>query len=171
MGVPTIYNYLIQEYDKLFKNDSQMAEYIKLHCQNKIRLMISGSAPLPTTGEFSLSSVLEICIIIYKLVFKRWREITGHKLLERYGMTEVGMALSNTLKEDQYKKRLSGFVGQPLPSVQIRIASPDNGEVLLEAQGEFNKGLWSNEVDKQSDTIKVRSANVSGDSEIIGNLL
>lgn len=150
MGVPTIYNYLIQEYDKLFKKDSQMAEYIKLHCQNKIRLMISGSAPLPST------------------VFKRWHEITGHNLLERYGMTEIGMALSNTLKESQYKKRLPGFVGQPLPSVQIRIASPENGEVLLETQGQFNKGLWSDEDDKQSETIKVRSADAS---EIVGDLL
>lgn len=127
-----------------------MAEYIKLHCQNKIRLMISGSAPLPST------------------VFKRWHEITGHNLLERYGMTEIGMALSNTLKENEYKKRLPGFVGQPLPSVEIRIANPDNGEVLLETQGEFNKGLWSNEDDKQSDMIKVRSANAS---EIVGDLL
>lgn len=150
MGVPTIYNYLIQEYDKLFKKDSQMAEYIKVHCQNKIRLMISGSAPLPTT------------------VFKRWNEITGHNLLERYGMTEIGMALSNTLKENQYKKRLPGFVGQPLPSVQIRIANPENGEVLLETQGEFNKGLWSNEDDEQSDTIRVRSADAS---EVVGDLL
>lgn len=75
MGVPTSYNYLIQEYDKLFRKDSQMSEYIKAHCQNKLRLMISGSAPLSKT------------------VFQRWKDITGHKLLERYGMTEVGMAL------------------------------------------------------------------------------
>lgn len=44
------------------------------------RLMVSGSAalPLPT--------------------LHRWEEITGHTLLERYGMTEIGMALSNPLK-------------------------------------------------------------------------
>lgn len=41
------------------------------------RLMISGSAPLP------------------KPIFDRWEEITGHRLLERYGMTETGMILSN----------------------------------------------------------------------------
>lgn len=42
--------------------------------------MVSGSAalPLPT--------------------LQRWKEITGHTLLERYGMTEIGMALSNPLK-------------------------------------------------------------------------
>lgn len=45
-----------------------------------VRLMVSGSAalPLPT--------------------LQRWEEITGHTLLERYGMTEIGMALSNPLK-------------------------------------------------------------------------
>ena len=42
---------------------------------------------------------------------ERWREITGHTLLERYGMTEIGMALSNPLKGE----RRAGFVGAPLP--------------------------------------------------------
>lgn len=97
MGVPTSYHYLIQEYDKLFSKSSQMTEYIKTHCQNKIRLMISGSAPLPQT------------------IFQRWKEITGHKLLERYGMSEIGMCLSNSLKEDKERQRLPGFVGHPLP--------------------------------------------------------
>lgn len=152
MGVPTSYNYLIQEYDKLFSKKSQMAEYIKSHCQNKIRLMVSGSAPLPQT------------------VFQRWKEITGHKLLERYGMTEIGMAISNTLKEDKVKQRLPGFVGQPLPNVQIRITRPeDNKDVLLEAHGELGKGLWSSEEDKEHETIKVKPG-VSSDAEIIGNL-
>ena len=44
-----------------------------------MRLMMCGSAALPRT------------------VLDRWHEITGHVLLERYGMTEVGMALSNPL--------------------------------------------------------------------------
>lgn len=45
-----------------------------------LRLMVSGSAalPLPT--------------------LQRWEEITGHTLLERYGMTEIGMALSNPVR-------------------------------------------------------------------------
>lgn len=41
--------------------------------------MVSGSAPLPNT------------------LFSRWEQITGHSLLERYGMSEIGMALSNPL--------------------------------------------------------------------------
>lgn len=152
MGVPTIYNYLIQEYDKLFSKDTQMAEYIKTHCKSKIRLMVSGSAPLPHT------------------VFQRWHEITGHKLLERYGMTETGMALSNTLKEDKVKQRLPSFVGQPLPNVQIRITRPENiNEVLLDAQGEANKGLWSSAEDEKTATIKI-SPGTPSDTETIGHL-
>jgi malonyl-CoA/methylmalonyl-CoA synthetase len=45
------------------------------------RLMVSGSSPLPSP------------------LFQRWEEITGHRLLERYGMTETGMVLSNPLKD------------------------------------------------------------------------
>ena len=41
--------------------------------------MVSGSAPLPED------------------VFRKWQMVTGHKILERYGMTEIGMALSNPL--------------------------------------------------------------------------
>ena len=43
------------------------------------RLMVSGSAALPLP------------------VLEKWKGITGHTLLERYGMTEIGMALSNPL--------------------------------------------------------------------------
>ncbi len=64
----------------------------------QLRLMVSGSAALPV-------STLE-----------RWREITGHVLLERYGMTELGMVLSNSLT-----RRVPGHVGEPLPGVEVRI--------------------------------------------------
>lgn len=46
-------------------------------------MMVSGSAPLPDT------------------LFNRWEQITGHKLLERYGMSEIGMALSNPLNGER----------------------------------------------------------------------
>lgn len=72
MAVPTIYSYLISEYDKLFTTKPQVMEHIRSYCSTKIRLMISGSAPLPNS------------------VYQRWKNITGHKLLERYGMTEIG---------------------------------------------------------------------------------
>jgi malonyl-CoA/methylmalonyl-CoA synthetase len=54
-----------------------------------LRLMVSGSSTLPVP------------------VFNRWREATGHTLLERYGMTEFGMALSNPLSGE----RIAGSVG------------------------------------------------------------
>lgn len=49
--------------------------------------MVSGSAALPLT------------------VLDRWQALTGHVLLERYGMTEVGMALTNPLND----KRVPGM--------------------------------------------------------------
>lgn len=86
-------------------------------------------------------------------------------------MTEIGMALSNTLNEDKVKKRLPRFVGQPLPNVQIRITRPENDkDVLLEAHGEFNKGLWSNEADKESGTVKITPGLSSDLEPIQGNL-
>uniref|UniRef100_A0A8C5E1R4 Acyl-CoA synthetase family member 3, mitochondrial n=1 Tax=Gouania willdenowi TaxID=441366 RepID=A0A8C5E1R4_GOUWI len=74
-------------------------DFVKAVCKDRIRLMVSGSAalPLPT--------------------LQRWEEITGHVLLERYGMTEIGMALSNPLRGP----RIPGAVGTPLPGVDVRI--------------------------------------------------
>ncbi|MEQ2185497.1 Acyl-CoA synthetase member 3, mitochondrial, partial [Goodea atripinnis] len=79
MAVPTIYSKLIQYYDQHF-TQPHVKDFVKAVCKERIRLMVSGSAalPLPT--------------------LQRWEEITGHMLLERYGMTEIGMALSNPLK-------------------------------------------------------------------------
>lgn len=110
MAVPTIYAKLIDEYDKIFSKNNRMREYIKTVCLQKIRLMVSGSAPLPTP------------------IFDRWEEITGHRLLERYGMSEIGMALSNPLDGN----RIPGYVGTPLPYVNVKIvASTTEGEKLL----------------------------------------
>ncbi len=151
MGVPTMYNFLIQEYEKLFSKKSQMCEYIRSHCQQKIRLMVSGSAPLPTT------------------TFQRWKDITGHKLLERYGMSEIGMALSNPLKEDQVRQRLPGHVGQPLPGVSVRIVRHDNlRETLFEAKGEVDKGFWSKQ---ELPVYKPKTQNQEISQEIVGTLL
>ncbi|XP_053275683.1 malonate--CoA ligase ACSF3, mitochondrial [Pleuronectes platessa] len=98
MAVPTIYSKLIQYYDQHF-TQPHVKDFVKAVCKERIRLMVSGSAalPLPT--------------------LQRWEEITGHTLLERYGMTEIGMALSNSLKGP----RIPGAVGSPLPGVEVRI--------------------------------------------------
>jgi malonyl-CoA/methylmalonyl-CoA synthetase len=74
--------------------------------------MMSGSAALP------------------RQTLDRWREITGHTLLERYGMTELGMALSNPL----HGERRPGFVGTPLPHVDVRLV---DDEVEVRGPGVF----------------------------------
>ncbi|KAF7664713.1 hypothetical protein LDENG_00167670 [Lucifuga dentata] len=98
MAVPTIYSKLIQYYDQHF-TQPRVKDFIKAVCKERIRLMVCGSAALPVP------------------TLQRWEEITGHTLLERYGMTEIGMALSNPLNGPL----IPGAVGLPLPGVEVRI--------------------------------------------------
>lgn len=128
MGVPTMYSLLIKEYDSVFGKNARMCDYVKTHCKNKIRLMISGSAPLPGT------------------VFKRWHELSGHNLLERYGMTEIGMAISNPLTQDGTRSRKQGCVGMPLPGVDAKIVDKENNKELI-LQGAANEGYWNDTPD------------------------
>ena len=111
MAVPTIYYKLIAQYEKL-SSDEQ--EQISAQLQ-KFRLMVSGSAALPI-------SVLE-----------KWRGISGQTLLERYGMTEMGMAISNPYRGE----RRPGHIGQPLSGIQIRIVNEANEEVPEGKSGEI----------------------------------
>lgn len=124
MGVPTMYGLLIKEYDHVFGNNARMSDYVKTHCKNKIKLMISGSAPLPGT------------------IFNRWLEISGHKLLERYGMTEIGMAISNPYIQDNTRVRKQGCVGMPLPGVSVKIVDKENNKELT-LEGKPNEGYWN----------------------------
>ena len=105
MAVPTIYAKLAAAWHRA--SPSQRRAYSN-GCR-KIRLMVSGSAALPVT------------------TWEEWRKISGHELLERYGMTEIGMALSNPLNG----RRLPGYVGQPLPNVAVRLVDRE-GQVLSE---------------------------------------
>ncbi|WP_405384155.1 acyl-CoA synthetase [Maribacter sp. LLG6340-A2] len=111
MAVPTIYFKLITYFNQLPK-DEQNTISKQL---SKFRLMVSGSAALPV-------SVLE-----------EWKEISGHILLERYGMTEMGMAISNPYNGT----RRPGHIGQPLHGVSIRLADENNQEVAVGEQGEI----------------------------------
>ncbi|RZC42018.1 AMP-binding and/or SMC N domain containing protein [Asbolus verrucosus] len=111
MAVPTIYSKLIDEYQKVFSVDSKMVEYIKNTLKNKMRLMVSGSAPLP------------------KPVYEKWLAISGHRLLERYGMTEIGMCLSNLYDSE----REPGYVGLPLPGVSVRLVQNDKNNKYITA--------------------------------------
>jgi len=66
-------------------------------------------------------------------MLERWREITGHTLLERYGMTEIGMALSNPIDGE----RRPGFVGTALPGVEARLVDDQGHEVGEGSAGEL----------------------------------
>lgn len=125
MAVPTIYAMLIAEYDKTFAGNARMVEFIRQQCVERIRLMVSGSAPLPAT------------------TFQRWRQISGHKLLERYGMTEIGMALSNPLREDRVRRRTAGRVGVPLPGAEVKLVRSEDGRMVGYRMGEAGKGWWN----------------------------
>ena len=106
--VPTIYNRFLSSFDKL-SAPMQKAAQEALSPQN-LRLNISGSAALPTPTK------------------KSWTELSGgNVLLERYGMTEVGMALSCGL---DFRDRADGSVGWPLPSVQVRLMDSETNEVI-----------------------------------------
>ena len=116
MGVPTYYNRLVSHQ----KLSSEV-------CKN-MRLFVSGSAPLSVD------------------VFERFRKITGHSILERYGMTETGMITSNPYS----KKRKSGTVGFPLENIKVRIADTVTGKKMeknkigvIEVKGpNVFKGYW-----------------------------
>jgi malonyl-CoA/methylmalonyl-CoA synthetase len=107
-AVPTIYHRLIQSWEAA----SPAVQRARTDGCRRVRLMMSGSAALPVR------------------TLERWREITGHTLLERYGMTELGMALSNPL----HGTRRPGFVGTPLPGVEVRLV---DGELEVRGPGVF----------------------------------
>ena len=107
-AVPTIYSRLIQSFSKL-SEETQAAARIAISPEN-LRLNISGSAALPVP------------------IKSAWAEISnGNTLLERYGMTEVGMALSCGLK---FEDRVDGSVGWPLPKVNVRLVDTDTNMVI-----------------------------------------
>lgn len=96
MGVPTFYTRLL--------GDPRFDRELVAH----MRLFVSGSAPLlaETHVEFE--------------------QRTGHRILERYGMTETNMSVSNPY----IGERRAGTVGFPLPDVELVITDPDNGAIL-----------------------------------------
>ena len=115
MGVPTYYTRLLAE------------ETFDTIVARNVRLFVSGSAPLLAE------------------TFVEFEERTGHKILERYGMTETNMNTSNPLVGN----RKPGTVGPPLPGVEVRIVD-ESGKVLptgeigdLQVKGEnVFKGYW-----------------------------
>lgn len=120
MGVPTFYVRLLD--DEAFTSE----ESAKALCRN-MRLFIAGSAPL-------LSETL--------LAFEK---LSGHRILERYGMTEAGMITSNPYNGE----RIPATVGFPLPGVRARVADEQGKELprgkvgVLEITGpNVFQGYW-----------------------------
>ena len=111
MAVPTIYYKLISYWESASSEEQQLLS----NAASKLRLMVSGSAALPV-------SILE-----------KWRNITQQTLLERYGMTEIGMGLSNSYRGE----RRPGHVGLPLPTVEMRLVDVNKNPVGENEPGEF----------------------------------
>lgn len=96
MGVPTFYVRLLE------------CGGLSRDATRDMRLFVSGSAPLLAETH------------------RRWEDATGHRILERYGMTETNMNTSNPYEGE----RRAGTVGFPLPGVELRIVDPDTGGEL-----------------------------------------
>ena len=117
MGVPTFYSRLLAEPGFGIEDAAHM------------RLFISGSAPLTED------------------VFAAFEAHTGHRILERYGMSEAGMIASNPLDGE----RLAGTVGYALPGVSVRVTDDhgkpapagEAGNVEVKGPNVF-KGYWRN---------------------------
>ncbi|MDX0903974.1 malonate--CoA ligase [Sinorhizobium medicae] len=116
MGVPTFYVRLVQ-------NPGLTREVTA-----GMRLFVSGSAPLLAETH------------------RTFARMTGHAILERYGMTETNMNTSNPYAGE----RIAGTVGFPLPGISLRVADPESGKPLpngdtgmIEVKGpNVFKGYW-----------------------------
>ncbi|WP_323783753.1 malonyl-CoA synthase [Thalassovita sp.] len=114
MGVPTFYTRLLDN------------SRLTLEQSRNMRLFVSGSAPLLVDTH------------------EKWEARTGHRILERYGMTETNMSTSNPYDGE----RRAGTVGFPLPGVELRIMAEDHevadGEIgVIEVRGDnVFQGYW-----------------------------
>ena len=107
-AVPTVYNRLRASFPSL-QPEIQQAAQEGISPPN-LRLNISGSAALPTPTKAA------------------WQTLSkGNVLLERFGMTEVGMALSCGL---DFADRVDGSVGWPLPGVEARLVDTETNQVI-----------------------------------------
>ena len=111
MAVPTIYFKLIAHWESLpTEEQKQISDTLA-----NFRLMVSGSAALPVS------------------VMEKWKAISSHTLLERYGMTEIGMGISNPYQGE----RRAGHIGQPLPGVKVRLVNEQDQVLEARQPGEI----------------------------------
>jgi len=142
MGVPTFYVRLLTH--TAFDADL---------CRN-IRLFVAGSAPL-------LSET-----------FQAFADRTGHRILERYGMTEAGMITSNPYDN---AGRLAGSVGYALPGTRARVCNDDGVEVAAGNVGTLEitgpnvfKGYWRNP-EKTATEFRTDGYFITGDVAIMSH--
>lgn len=136
MGVPTFYTRLLDA-----------RNFDRTLCE-RMRLFVSGSAPLLADTHIAFEAR------------------TGHRILERYGMTETNMSTSNPYDGD----RRAGTVGRPLPGVEVIVAHPETGEPLpvgdtgvVEVRGpNVFKGYWRMP-DKTSEDVRDNGFFITGD--------
>ena len=113
-----------------------------------MRLFVSGSAPLLAETHTN------------------WRELTGHAILERYGMTETNMNTSNPYDGE----RRAGTVGFPLPGVEVKVTDPESGKTLptgeigiLEVRGDnVFSGYWQMP-EKTAEELRANGFFITGD--------
>ena len=119
MAVPTIYSKLIDSWENCAARERKRMS----GCLGGFRLMVCGSASLPVP------------------VLRKWKEISGHVLLERYGMTEIAMGLSNPYGGE----RIAGSVGFAMPGVEVgifderdrRLGEGSSGEIRVKGENVF----------------------------------
>jgi len=135
MGVPTFYTRLLDD----VRFDREMAA--------GMRLFISGSAPLLADTHIAFEAR------------------TGHRILERYGMTETNMNTSNPYGGD----RRAGTVGLPLPDVELRVADASGTELprgetgVVEVRGpNVFQGYW-NMPEKTAEDMRADGFFITGD--------
>ena len=140
MGVPTFYTRLLD--DPAFDRD----------LTRHMRLFTSGSAPLLAETH------------------RQFEDRTGHRILERYGMTETNMSTSNPYEGE----RRAGTVGFPLPGVELRITDPDTGEELpqgtpgmIEVRGHnVFQGYWQMP-EKTAEELRENGFFITGDIGVV----
>jgi malonyl-CoA/methylmalonyl-CoA synthetase len=140
MGVPTFYTRLLAH--------PGLTREATAH----VRLFISGSAPLLAETH------------------RAWEDRTGHRILERYGMTETNMNATNPLDGE----RRAGTVGRALPGVDVRVRDhagrdlPDGEVGVIEVRGpNVFKGYWGMP-EKTREEIRPDGFFITGDLGVIG---
>ena len=140
MGVPTFYTRLLA--------DPRLDRTLVAG----VRLFVSGSAPLLAETH------------------REWQARTGHMILERYGMTETNMNVSNPYEGE----RRAGTVGLPLPGVEVKIcdgtgAELPRGEVgVIEVRGpNVFQGYWQMP-EKTREELRADGFFITGDLGVMG---